>query len=104
MQRLWPEHQVDPTGSRSDALTLLTRNAAADADDDVRATLLDGAPFAQQREDLFLRLLAHRAGIDEEHVGIVRLFGGLQAFGLAQDICHAGRVVLIHLATEGLDE
>ena len=35
--------------------------------------LLERAPFAQQREHLVLRLLAHRAGVHQQHVGLGRI-------------------------------
>ena len=43
--------------------------------------------------------LAHRAGVVDEHVGVVGLVDALQAFGLEQRADALG-VVLVHLAAE----
>ena len=59
------------------------------------------APAAEQRKDFFLGLLAHRAGIEQQQVGLGRVFRRLIAARDAQDVRHAGGVVLVHLAAEG---
>src|SRR5213076_3224524 len=57
---------------------------------------LELSELPQLREDLVLGLLADRAGVDEDHVGLVRVLGELVALG-AQETGHALRVVLVHL-------
>ena len=59
-----------------DGLAFLAGDAAADTDDHVRALGLEPAPLAQQREHLLLRLLAHRAGVHQQHVRLRRVVGG----------------------------
>ena len=58
---------------------------------------------AELREHLLLRLLAHGAGVQQHDVGLLRIVGQLEAIGSAQDVGHAGRVVLVHLAAESRD-
>ena len=65
---------------------------------------LSCAPAAELREHLLLRLLAHRAGVEQQDVGLRRIVGQLVALRLAQHVRHLGGVVLVHLAAEGLDE
>jgi hypothetical protein len=50
-----------------------------------------------------LRLLAHRAGVQQHDVGLCRVGRQFKAIGLAQHVGHARRVVFIHLAAEGRD-
>jgi hypothetical protein len=59
---------------------------------------------AQVGEHLLLRLLAHRAGVEQDQVGLVHVLRRLVALGGAQHVDHLVRVVLVHLAAEGLDE
>ncbi len=54
-------------------------------------------------EDFFLCLLADRAGVDQDDVGLFGHFRQFQAFGLGEHVGHLGRVVLVHLAPVGLD-
>ena len=104
MQGLRAEHQVHARRALHDGAGLLARDAAAHADDDMRPRGLERAPFAQQRIHLVLGFLAHRAGVHDENVGLGRGVGGNQAGTAVQDIRHARGVVLVHLATERLDE
>src|SRR6516225_4925791 len=73
-------------------------------DDGLGPAGLQATPLAKQREHLLLRLLAHRAGVHQQHIRLVRIFGGSEPHVIAQHVRHAGGVVLVHLATEGLDE
>ena len=104
VQRLRPEHQVHVGRALDDGLAFLRGHAAADADDHVAAVGLERLPAAELAEHLFLRLLADRAGVDQDHVRFLDIAGQLQALAGGQDVGHARRVVLVHLAAVGLDE
>jgi hypothetical protein len=78
--------------------------ATQTADADQHALLLQVLDAPEVGEDLFLRLLAHRTGVEEDQVGLFDVGGGLVAFGGAQHVGHLVRVVLVHLAAEGADE
>jgi hypothetical protein len=71
VQGLRPEHEVDERRALQDRGALLARDATADADDQVGTLLFELAPAAEQREDLLLRLLAHGAGVQQQHVGML---------------------------------
>jgi hypothetical protein len=88
---------------RHDGLALLAGHAAADADDQVGVLLLEVLHPAQVVEDLLLRLLAHRAGVEQDHVRFFGVVGFLEPVGSPEHIRHLVRVVLVHLATEGAD-
>ena len=77
VQRLRAEHDVDERRALQDRGALLARDAAADADDEVRVRFLELAPAAEQREHLLLRLLAHGAGVDQHDVGLLGDVGRL---------------------------
>ena len=98
---LRPENEVDERRTLGDAFAFLAGHAAADADDDLGSQGLQLAPAAEQRKDLFLGLFAHRAGIEQQQVGLGRVLGRLIAARHAQDVRHPGGVVLVHLAAEG---
>ena len=103
MQRLRSEHDIDVRRARHDGRALLAGDAAADAYDQARSRLLQVLDPAQIVKYFFLRFFPHRAGIEHVDVGFVRVGGGFHAFGGAQHVGHLGRVVLVHLAAEGLD-
>src|SRR5690606_4444501 len=102
VQGLRPEHQVDEGRALEDGLALLAGDAAADADQH-RPVLLQVLPAAELGEHLLLGLFADRAGIDQDDVGLGLVPGQFQAVLGQQYVGHAGRVVLVHLATVGLD-
>jgi hypothetical protein len=102
VQGLRTEHQVHVGRALEDGLALLAGDAAADADQH-RPVLLQVFPLAELGEDLFLGLFADRAGVDQDDVGLGLVGGQLQAMFGGEHVGHAGRVVLIHLATVGLD-
>src|SRR5690606_12541335 len=54
-------------------------------------------------EHLLLCLLAHRAGVEQDDVGVLDAVGPARAFARRQDVGHAVGVVLVHLAPEGAD-
>ena len=100
VQGLRAEHQVDERRPRGDALALLARHAAAHPDDHMRALLLEQPPFAEQGEDLFLRLFAHGTGIDQQHVRLGGIVGARHAMGGFEHVPHLAGIVLVHLAAE----
>jgi len=77
MQGLRAEHDVDEGRARDDGRAFLRCHAAADADDEVGIELLQVAHPAEVVEHLFLRLLAHRAGIEQDDVGVFGLDVGV---------------------------
>jgi len=103
VQGLRAEHQVHERRALDDRLAFLRGHAAAHADDDFAAFVLQALPHAQLAEHLFLRLFADGAGIDQDDVGVVRGIGQFQAIAGGKHVGHLGRVVLVHLATVGLD-
>ena len=102
VQGLRAEDDIDIRRALDDGLALLAGHAAAHADE--RAFVFEVLDAAQVREDFFLRLLAHGAGVEDDQIGLLRVVGGLVAFGGGQHIGHLGRVVFVHLAAKGLDE
>ena len=102
VQRLRAEDEVDVRRALDDRRAFLAGDAAADADQ--RAARLQVLDAAEVAEHLLLRLLAHRAGVEEDQVGVVDVVGRLVAGGGVQHVGHLGRVVDVHLAAEGLDE
>jgi hypothetical protein len=103
MQGLRAEHHVDEGRARDDGRALLAGDATADADDEVGVRLLQMTHPAEVVEHLFLGLLAHRAGVEEDDVGVFRRAGRGQPFGRIEHVGHLVRVVLVHLAAEGFD-
>ena len=71
MQRLRAEYEIDIRRARDDRGALLARDAAAHADNEVRAALLFRCSHAPQIvKHFFLRFFAHRARVEEDHVGV----------------------------------
>ncbi len=103
MQRLWSEDDVDVGRARDDRRAFLAGDAAADADDQVRIRILQRAHAPEIVEDALLRLFAHRTGVEQDDIGVVRPVGRFQAVGLVQHVGHLGRVVLVHLTAESAD-
>jgi hypothetical protein len=104
VQRLRTEDEVHVGRAADDLLALLARDAAGHADHELRARALERLHAAEIGEHLLLRLLAHRAGIEEDEVGFRRVRGLLEALGGGEHVGHLLRVVLVHLAPEGADE
>ena len=108
MQRLWPEDHVDIRRALRDRSAFLTGDATTDADHETGLCEFQIAHAPEVREHFLLRLLAHRAGVEKDHVRVFRRVGldHRVARGqrrLPQHVDHLVRVVLVHLATEGLD-
>ena len=101
------DHQVDDGRAPQDLLAFGLRDAAGDADRHFAAGALARrlqlADAAELGIDLFGRLLADVAGVEQHQVGLVDRVGrDIAARG--QRIAHALRVVDVHLAAIGLDE
>jgi hypothetical protein len=103
VQRLRTKHQIHVRCPLDDGGAFLRGDAAADSDDHRLAAGFERLPAAQLAEHLFLRLLANGAGVDQHDIGLFGVVGQLQPFGGGQHVGHLGRVVLVHLATVGLD-
>ena len=103
---LRPHDDIDIGRARRDLGALGLGDAAGDGEQHLAARAL-ARPFqrAQAPElgiDLFRRLLADVAGVEDDQVGVLDLRGRAIA-ERRQDIRHAGGVVDVHLAAEGLD-
>jgi hypothetical protein len=70
VQRLRAEHDVDIGRALDDGRAFLAGHAAADADQQ-HALGLQVLDAAQVAEHLLLRLLAHRAGVEQDQVGLL---------------------------------
>ncbi len=103
MERLWSEHEVDVGRAGDDRAAFLARDAAADADHEAGPRALEVLHPSEIGEHLLLRLLAHRAGVEEDEVGVFGLLATLVAVGCGEHVGHPVRVVLVHLASEGAD-
>ena len=102
VQGLGAKHYVNIGCSGNDGRAFLTRYAAADADQ--HAFFLQVFDAAQIAENFFLRLLAHRASVEQNQVSLFHVLCRLIAIGCAQNVLHFVRVVLVHLAAEGFDK
>ena len=65
-----PEGDIDERVPLEDALALRLRVAAADGDDEVRPVPLPGSGVPEVRGEARVRLLADRAGVEDENVGV----------------------------------
>ena len=88
-------HRVDEGHVAHDALALLLRDAARDDEHGPGALQTPG--LASQ---LLLGLLSHRAGVEDDHVGVVDVVPRFIAVR-AHDLLDPLRVVDVHLAPEG---
>ena len=102
VQRLRAEHQVDVGRALDDRRAFLAGDAAAHADQ--HALGLEVLDAAEVAEHLLLRLLADRAGVEQDQVGLLDVVRRLVALGRVQHVGHLARVVVVHLAAEGADE
>jgi hypothetical protein len=103
VQRLGAEDDIDIRGAADDSGAFLARDAAADADDQVRPLVLEPANPSEIVEHALLRLFAHRAGVEQDDVGVLGTVGErITAIG-GEHVGHLVRVVLVHLTAEGAD-
>ena len=103
VQGLRAEHHIDVRRARHDGRALLAGDTAADAYEQAGTLALQVFHAAQVVEHFLLRLLAHRAGVEQDDVGLGRIGSGFHALGSGEHVGHLGRVVLVHLAAESLD-
>jgi len=103
MQGLRAEYHVHERRARDDGRALLAGNTTADTDHDVGSRLLERAPTAKFAEYLFLRLLADRAGVEQQQIRRQRVVGGNEAMRIRQQIRDSVRIVGVHLTAEGFD-
>jgi hypothetical protein len=104
VQGLRAEDEVDIGCAGDDGGALLAGDATADADHQVRVDLLQVPDAAEVVEHLLLRLLAHRAGVEQDDVGFLGVLRPDRTFVAGQHVGHLVGVVFVHLAAEGADE
>src|SRR5215831_1842770 len=104
MQRLRTEHHVDVRRTRANRVALLTRDATADTDQETRLRRLQRFPAPELRKHFLLRLLTHRARVQQQDIGVLRRSYRHETESLAQEIEHPRGVVLVHLTALCLDE
>ena len=94
--------QVDPGRPPGQRLGQVLGHAAEDAEGQARAPGPQAVELAGAADDALLRVLAHGAGVDEDHV---RLLGAVDEAvpGAGEDRGHQLRVGHVHLAAVGLD-
>ena len=97
-----PEDEVDVRDAREEPVLLLLRHAARHRDERA-APRLHLAVAAERGEELLLRLLAHRAGVEEDEI---RVLGAVRARERVapEQLDHPVGVRGVHLAAEGVDE
>ncbi len=97
------EDDIDPGRSGTDQLTVLLSGTPTNHEEDAGALLLEGLEVAEMTVEPVVGVLSDGAGVDEHHVGLIRLLGR------GHPVCgehprHPLAVVLVHLAAEGADE
>ncbi len=103
MQGLRAEHQIHIWRALHDRRAFLAGDAAADADDNLVVAALEMLPAAKLAEYLLLRLLADRAGVDQDDVGFGLVGSQFKIMGCLEYVGHLRRVILVHLAPVRLD-
>ena len=103
VQCLRAEDDVDVGGAADDSGAFLARDAAADADDEIRPLVLEPANAPEVVEYALLRLFAHRAGVEQDDVRVLGTVGERIAAIGGEHVGHLVRVVLVHLTAEGAD-
>ena len=96
------ERDVDERELREHAVLHRLRPAAADADHALGIAPLERARLVEMRDEALVGLLADRAGVEQDQVGLV----ALRHLGVPERLEHALHVlgvVLVHLAPEGGD-
>jgi hypothetical protein len=97
------EDEVHLAEATQDPVALLLRHAARHPEDPSGAV---GLPAAQQAElavEAMLRLLADRAGVEDQEVGVVQV-GRRPVAGMVEEVRHLLRVVDVHLAAVRADQ
>jgi len=96
------EGDVDVRVERKEPLALRLCVAAADGDELLRVAILDCARLREMRREALVRLLADRAGVEDEHVSL-GLRGRLAEAEVLEHALDPLRVVGVHLAAERRD-
>ena len=104
MQGLRAEHDVDIGHAVDNRLAFLACHTAADADQQIGVLQFEVPDSSQVMEYLLLRLFAHRAGIEQDDIGVFGRACFYDVLAHREHIGHLVRVVFVHLATEGADE
>ena len=104
MQGLRAEDDIHVRRAGDDRRAFLAGHAAADANHQIGLRLLQQPHPAEVVKNPLLRLLAHRAGVEENDVGVFGSVGLDDVFGGSEHVGHLVRIVLVHLAPEGADE
>lgn len=103
MQCLWAKHHIDERRPAAHRISLLTCDTATDTDQHTGPLFFQLTPHPEVREDLFLGLLAYRAGVEQQHVGLFRPVGRFHPVTDTEHVQHTAGIVLVHLAPECLD-
>ncbi len=96
------DHHVDVRGLLQQPGTQPLGHAAAHTDQGVRAHLLDPVQFRDTAQHALLGVLADRAGVHQDDVGLFGR-GDLGVAAGRQNALHELAVAHVHLATVGLD-
>ena len=102
MQGLRAKHHVHKGRTFDDLCAFLAGHTTAYANQ--YAFFGQVAHAAQVRKNFLLRLFAHRAGVEQNEVGLVHVLRRGVTLGGTQHVSHLVRVVLVHLAAKGFDE
>jgi hypothetical protein len=94
------EDEVDLVEAAQQGVPRLLGHTAAHREDPAGAGLLPSPQLAQIAIEPMLRLVADRAGIDDQQVGLVQALGGNVAL-VAKQVRDLLRVVDVHLAPIG---
>ena len=99
---MWTKHHVHIRRAFDDFGPFLAGHATAHANQHALGfQVLDAAQIA---EHFLLCPFAHRAGVEQDQIGLVHVLGRFIALGGLHHIGHLVRVVLVHLAAEGFDK
>ena len=96
------EYDVDPRHLAQQRLSVLLGQAAADRDLDVGIAALARSQMAEVAVQLVVGVLAHRAGVEDHHIGVGAL-GGAPVAGRLEQARQPFGVVDVHLAAVGAD-
>ena len=105
VQGLRAKDDIDIGGAFDDVFAFLRGDASGYANDKFGILFFQGFDAAEVGKHFFLRFFAHRAGVEEDDVGVVRL-GHLfnAAVFFFQYGQHFFAVVFVHLAAKGADK
>ena len=102
VQGLRAKHHVNIGRTLNDGGAFLAGHAPPNGNFD--ALGLEVLHPAQIGEHFFLGFLSHRAGVEQDEVGLFHILGFFVALCGAKNIGHLVRVVLVHLASKRFDE